>query len=297
MSSWTGQCGGGGETHRHSPLAGGQSQSQGDVSLAGAALPMAMTFSLRSMYSHRASCMTSGLFSDGMARKSKVSMAGKRAARMRRCTMRWWRSMVPVRRAQQIVRVSGLRRRTGWPACGRRKVGSFSSLRWCSRSSVDRVLSYPPRQEAHVPWRGWSARDPGQVGIQVKIEARWAFDAAQPDASRREADGAQPEGVLDGVVDLLMGEVLQQTQHLHEFALAPFAHASLQQTPQRLSGSSHPCSGAPDPGRPSSAPTAAGSGWGRRQSRPARRSGDAGRCSAPQLITTWVAPTSTSRCP
>ena len=59
-------------------------------------LPMAMTFSLRSMYSQRASCMTSGLFSDGMARKSKVSrllVAGKRAARMRRCTMRWWRSM------------------------------------------------------------------------------------------------------------------------------------------------------------------------------------------------------------
>ena len=37
---------------------------------------MAMTFSLRSMYSQRASCMTSGLFSDGMARKSGVQALG-----------------------------------------------------------------------------------------------------------------------------------------------------------------------------------------------------------------------------
>ena len=44
-------------------------------------LPMAMTFSRRSMYSHRASCVTSALFTEGMARKSKVSrllVAGKR---------------------------------------------------------------------------------------------------------------------------------------------------------------------------------------------------------------------------
>ena len=58
-------------------------------------LPTAMTFSLCSMYSHRASSMTRALFTEGMARKSEVSRdltAGKRAARMRRCTMRWWRS-------------------------------------------------------------------------------------------------------------------------------------------------------------------------------------------------------------
>ena len=45
-------------------------------------LPMAMTFSRRSMYSHQASWVTSCLFRDGMARKSKVSRlftAGKRA--------------------------------------------------------------------------------------------------------------------------------------------------------------------------------------------------------------------------
>ena len=56
----------------------------------------AMTFSLCSMYSHRASSMTSCLFTEGMARKSKVSRllrAGKRAARIRRRAMRWCRSM------------------------------------------------------------------------------------------------------------------------------------------------------------------------------------------------------------
>ena len=42
-----------------------------------------MKFSRRSTYSQRASCMTRCLFTDGMARKSKVSrllVAGKRAA-------------------------------------------------------------------------------------------------------------------------------------------------------------------------------------------------------------------------
>ena len=32
---------------------------------------------------------------------------------------------------------------------------------------------------------------------------------------------------------LLVGEVLQQAQHLHELALAPFPHAGLQQAAQR----------------------------------------------------------------
>ena len=53
-------------------------------------LPTAMTFSRRWMYSQRASSITSALFSDGMAGKSKVSMlltAGKRAARIRRSTI------------------------------------------------------------------------------------------------------------------------------------------------------------------------------------------------------------------
>ena len=60
-------------------------------------LPTAMTFSRRWMYSQRASSITKALFSDGMAGKSKVSRlftAGKRAARIRRSTMRWWRSMI-----------------------------------------------------------------------------------------------------------------------------------------------------------------------------------------------------------
>ncbi len=36
-------------------------------------LPTAMTFSFRSMYSQRASSITSALFTDGMAGKPKVS--------------------------------------------------------------------------------------------------------------------------------------------------------------------------------------------------------------------------------
>ena len=46
-------------------------------------LPMALTFSRRSMYSHQASWVTSCLFGDGIARNLKVSRlftAGKRAA-------------------------------------------------------------------------------------------------------------------------------------------------------------------------------------------------------------------------
>ena len=53
--------------------------------------PTAMTFSRRSTYSHLANCVTRCLFSDGMARKSKVSrllVAGKRAALILRSTMR-----------------------------------------------------------------------------------------------------------------------------------------------------------------------------------------------------------------
>ena len=62
---------------------------------------------------------------------------------------------------------------------------------------------YPPRQEAHVVrGAGGLHADPGQVGIQVKIEARWsAFDAAQQQMLHGvEADGAQPEGILDGKI-------------------------------------------------------------------------------------------------
>ena len=54
-------------------------------------LPMAITFSRRSMYSQRASCVTSCLFTDGMAGKSKASRlftAGKRAALILRATRR-----------------------------------------------------------------------------------------------------------------------------------------------------------------------------------------------------------------
>ena len=49
-----------------------------------------------SVKAQRASCMARCLFTDGMARKSKVSrlfVAGKRAALILRSTMRWWRSI------------------------------------------------------------------------------------------------------------------------------------------------------------------------------------------------------------
>ena len=46
-------------------------------------------------------------------------------------------------------------------------------------------------------------------------------------------DGAQPEGVLHGVLDFLVGEIFQKSQHLHEFPLAPPSHPGLQQTAQR----------------------------------------------------------------
>ena len=57
---------------------------------------MAMTFSLCWTYSHRASSITKALFTEGMAEKSRVSRlftAGNRAARVRRSTMCWWRSL------------------------------------------------------------------------------------------------------------------------------------------------------------------------------------------------------------
>ena len=38
LHQFVNQCGGSGEAHRHAPLAGGQTQSQGDVGLAGAAV-------------------------------------------------------------------------------------------------------------------------------------------------------------------------------------------------------------------------------------------------------------------
>ena len=68
-------------------------------------LPTAMTFSRSWMYSHRASSITSALFSDRMAGKSKVSMlltAGKRAAQ--------------IRQPQQVLGVVHTLGRTGLPS-------------------------------------------------------------------------------------------------------------------------------------------------------------------------------------
>ena len=109
---------GGGEAYGIPFWQAGQAQTQGHVGLAGATvadgddiLPM-LVFT-------RASSMTSCLFTEGMARKSKVSRlltAGKRAARIRRCTMRWCRSMSSS--SERRSRSQGgphSRRRTGLP--------------------------------------------------------------------------------------------------------------------------------------------------------------------------------------
>ena len=80
-------------------------------------LSTATTFSRVRMYSQRASSITKPLFSDGMAGKSMVSRlltAGKRAARIRRSTMRWWRSM--------SSNSASLSRYSGW--------STFSAAHW-----------------------------------------------------------------------------------------------------------------------------------------------------------------------
>ena len=56
------QACGGGEAHRHTRLAGGQSQTEGDMGLAGAAVADGDDVLAVLMYSQRASCITSALF-------------------------------------------------------------------------------------------------------------------------------------------------------------------------------------------------------------------------------------------
>ena len=94
----------------------------------------------------------------------------------------------------------------------------------------------PPRQEGHVVrGAGGLHADPGQVGIEVQVQAgRLPFQAAQQQVLHGiKTDGSQPQGVLHGVVDFLVGEIFQKSQHLHEFPLAPPSHPGLQQTAQR----------------------------------------------------------------
>ena len=102
------QTGGGGEAHGHARAGRRPSPVPGPRgSCRCRCLPTAMTFSRCWMYSQRASSITSALFSDGMAGKSRVSRlftAGKRAARIRRSIMRWWRSMSSISaRLQQVL--------------------------------------------------------------------------------------------------------------------------------------------------------------------------------------------------
>ena len=122
-------------------------------------LPTAMTFSRHWVYSQGASSITSALFTEGMARKSKVSKlltAGKRAERIRRSTIRWWRSMSSSSASRS--------RQAEWSTfsaahCAaiflysRRKVGSLSSLRWYSKSSVGLSVMLPSLKEGSCSLR------------------------------------------------------------------------------------------------------------------------------------------------
>ena len=107
----------------------------------------------------------------------------------------------------------------------------------------------PPRQEAQaVPGAGGLHGHSGQVGIEVQVKPGWlAFQTAQQQALHGiETDGAQPESVLDCMVDLLVGEAFQEPEHLHELTLAPpsLRASSRRRSVANSSGSSHPCSGA-----------------------------------------------------
>ena len=150
---------GGGETHRHSPLADGQAQSQGDVGLAGAAVADGDDV-LAAL-----DVFTPGQLHDQwlVQRRDGQEVEGVQAlggGEARRADAALHHALVAVDEfqfgeTQQVVRVIGA-------FGGRyslRKVGSFSSLRWCSRSSVDRALMLPsPTRGSCSPWRGWSAR-------------------------------------------------------------------------------------------------------------------------------------------
>ena len=99
--------GGDDEADRETLLAGRQAETEGDVGLVPVPeLPSVMTFSRRSPYAQRARSSTSALLSEGMTLKSKASrllITGKRAALIRRSTMRRSRSInsSSVRTAEQ----------------------------------------------------------------------------------------------------------------------------------------------------------------------------------------------------
>ena len=145
-------------------------------------LPIVMTFPRRWMYSHRASSKNRCLFTEVMARRSKVSRlftAGKRA-----------RPDPPLHHAVVVVygfKLGQPEQEAGvvclsashWTAIlpySLRKVGSFNSFRWCSSNTVDLSLITPfPTVGPYNlwgmflspwPWAG-CGREPGQ--------ASWAY--------------------------------------------------------------------------------------------------------------------------
>ena len=92
-----------------------------------------------------------------------------------------------------------------------------------------------PRQQGHVVSRaGGADPHPGQVGVELQVEAgRPSLQPAHHQVLYRiEAESSQAEGIFHRGMRLLPGEGLQQSQHLHEFPLAPASHPGLQQPAQ-----------------------------------------------------------------
>ena len=164
MSSLT-RAGGGGEAHRQATLAGGQSQAQGDVGLAGAAvadgddvfmmLDVLAPGQLRDQWLvHRG---------DGGEVKGVQSLGGGKSCGADPALDH---TLVAIGEfhfgeAEQVVGVAdALGGALGSQlAILPQKVGSLSSLRWCSKSSVDWSLMPPsPTTGSGSLRRGWSAR-------------------------------------------------------------------------------------------------------------------------------------------
>ena len=82
---------------------------------------------------------------------------------------------------------------------------------------------------------GGADPDPGQVGIELHIQpGRPPLQPAQHQVLHCvKAQRPQVDGIFHRCVHLLLGEGLQQPEHLYELPFAPPSHAGLQQTPQR----------------------------------------------------------------
>ena len=253
-------------------------------------LPTAMTFSRRWMYSHRASSSTRALFSDGMAGKSKVSRlftAAFYGGKAGGADPPSHHALVAVDELKARRGAAGTgdgphpRRRTARPA-SRTLSGS-----WAASAPSDGVLAAAstggscrsPRQQGHVVPGGRGAHpDPGQVGIELQIQpGRPPLQPTQHQVFHRvEADGSQPSWRPSPPQPPPAGRRSPADgapAPIPAYPAVPFgtpADAAASRTP-RVEPS--PVAERPDPRLPASVPRAAGSGWGRKRSRPDHRNG------------------------